>query len=288
MATSVDMRRGKVRTFVGMALLAAAASGGAAPKKAAKPAEPPAAVKTLVQNCDAHKFETTIQLTVDGKPKQSKVRLCGTEGQSDADWIRTLKDAVKKTAASTTMPQAAREQIVAAVNDEIERLSRSALQLPGGADIANLPRAAATTPQVPLARDYGSLPPLPTASTVAPPHVLGPGGLTGPAPRLTLRCALAGDEDRPGDCDSIDRDTVLVVRADEAFPRGVAVRFVRKGDSRAELDLPAMRSGQTANLRLPPAVCVGVVRSRVEIQALGGTAPSGTPAGTIGEYDLRC
>ncbi|MEA3067540.1 MAG: hypothetical protein QOK41_947, partial [Sphingomonadales bacterium] len=109
MATSMDMRRGKVRTFVGMALLAAAASGGAAPKKAAKPAEPPAAVKTLVQNCDAHKFETTIQLTVDGKSKQSKVRLCGTEGQSDADWIRTLKDAVKKPAASTTMPQAARE-----------------------------------------------------------------------------------------------------------------------------------------------------------------------------------
>jgi hypothetical protein len=35
-------------------------------------------------------------------------------------------------------------------------------------------------------------------------------------------------------------------------------------------------------------VCRGVVRSRVEIQALGGNAPSGTPAGTIGEYDLRC
>jgi hypothetical protein len=78
------------------------------------------------------------------------------------------------------------------------------------------------------------------------------------------------------------------VRADEAFPRGVAMRFVRRGDQRAELDLPALKTGQTANLRLPPAVCAGVVRSRVEIQALGAAAPSGTPAGTIGEYDLRC
>jgi hypothetical protein len=41
-------------------------------------------------------------------------------------------------------------------------------------------------------------------------------------------------------------------------------------------------------LRLPPAVCAGVVRSKVEIQALGGKAPSGTPAGSVGEYDLRC
>ena len=75
---------------------------------------------------------------------------------------------------------------------------------------------------------------------------------------------------------------------DDAYPRGVAVRFVRKGDSRAELDLPALKMGQTANLRLPSAVCAGVVRSRVEIQALGANSPSGTSAGTIGEYDLRC
>jgi hypothetical protein len=80
----------------------------------------------------------------------------------------------------------------------------------------------------------------------------------------------------------------LVVRADDAYPRGVAVRFVRHGDSRAETDLPAMKTGQTTTLRLPPAVCAGVVRSKVEIQALGANAPRGTPAGTIGEYDLRC
>src|SRR4051812_34927471 len=113
--------RGKIQIIAGMSLLAAAAASGAVPKKRAPaPAEPPAAVKTLVQNCDAHRFETTILLTgPDGKPKQSKVRLCGTEGQSDAEWLTTLKDAVKKTADSPNMPQAAREQIITAVDAEI-------------------------------------------------------------------------------------------------------------------------------------------------------------------------
>jgi hypothetical protein len=124
---------------------------------------------------------------------------------------------------------------------------------------------------------------------VAPPNLLGPGGALGVIPpRLTLRCALAGDEDRPTDCDTIDKDTVLVLRADEAFPRGVEMRFARHGDQRAELELPALRVGQTAKLRLPKAVCSGVVRSRVEIQALDAGAPAGTVAGRIGEYDLRC
>jgi len=278
-----------VKFIGGIALLAAAgASGAAVKKKAPSRAEPPPAVQALAQNCDAHSFETTVQLTgADGQIKQSKVRMCGTEGQSDADWVRTLKDAVKKTALSPQMPAAAKEQIIAAVNAEIERLSRPALALPEGGDIAHLPKAAAK-PEVPLARDYGALPELPTATSVPPPSLLGPGGLIAPPARLTLRCALAGDEDRPNDCDTIDRDTILVVRADDAYPHGVAVRFVRHGDARAEVALPALKAGQTATMRLPRAVCTGVVRSRVEIQAMGANAPNGTPAGSIGEYDLRC
>jgi hypothetical protein len=281
--------RGKLELMLGVAIAAAAAASSAAPTKSAKAGETPPATKTLVADCAVHRFETTIQLVgPDGQPKQSKVRMCGTPGQTDQDWIGTLKDAVAKTTASTTMPQAAKEQIIAAVNAEIARLSVPRLSLPPGADISKLPRSAENTaPEVPLSRDYGALPPLPT-TTVEPPHVLAGGGAVAPVPRLTLRCALAGDEDRPSACDSIDKDTVLVLRADDAYPRGVQLRFVRHGDDRAELDLPALKQGQTANLRLPPSVCSGVVRSRVEIQALGANAPSGTAAGTIGEYDLRC
>jgi hypothetical protein len=279
--------RGTIQIMGCLVLLASAGvTDAAVKKKAPAPSGPP---KALIQNCAAHSFEATIQLTgPDGQPKQSKVKMCGTEGQSDADWIRTLQDAVKKTELSAQMPQAAKEQIIAAVNAEIDRLSHPALALPGGGDIAKLPKAAAATPEVPLNRDYGALPPLPTASNVPPPHVLGPGSAIAAAPRITLRCALAGDEDRPDACDSIDRDTVLVLRADDAYPRGIEVRFLRHGNQRAELDVPALKQGQTATLRLPPAVCSGVVRSKVEIQALGANSPSGSPAGTIGEYDLRC
>jgi hypothetical protein len=271
-----------------IAALALPALVAAAPVK--KPT--PAANAPGVQNCAAHSFEMTIQLLgPDSKPRSSKVKMCGTEGQSDADWIHTLQDAVKKTSLSAEMPLAAKEQIIAAVNAEIERLSRPSLSLPGGVDISKLPKANAprTTDAAPMSRDFGALPPLPTASNVAPPNLLGPGGALGvPPPRLTLRCALAGDEDRPSDCDTIDKDTILVLQADEAFPRGVEMRFARHGDQRAELDLPALRQGQTAKLRLPKAVCNGVVRSKVEIQALGAGSPTGTVAGRIGEYDLRC
>ena len=141
---------------------------------------------------------------------------------------------------------------------------------------------------MPLSRDFGGLPPLPDAATAQPPHLLGAGGILGPVPKLTLRCASAGDEDRPNACDTIDRDTIMVFRADDSYPKGVELRFVRHGDAKAEASLPALKSGQTAMLRLPKAVCGGVVRSRVQIQAIGGAAPSGTPAGTVGEYDLRC
>jgi hypothetical protein len=283
------MGRGQVYIIGAIVFLAAASAAvGAPPAGRAKPAEPPSGEKSLVQNCDAHRFETTIQQMVDGKPKQSKVRMCGTEGQSDADWLRTLKDAVKKTQASE-MPPGVKQQIVAAVNAEIERLSTPALNLPAGGDISKLPKTAmTTTPQVPLSRDYDALPPLPTASNVPPPDVLGTSGALAPAPRVTLRCALAGDEDRPTACDSIDKDTLLVLRADDSYPAGLDLHFVRHGDDRADVSVPALKPGQTAILRLPPRVCMGVVRSRLEIQALGSNAPTGTPAGSVGEYDLRC
>ena len=270
--------------IISLALLLSAASAATS----APPEQPQAADTSVLQNCDAHRFETTIQQMVDGKPKQSKVRMCGTEGQSDADWIRTLKDAVKKTQASE-MPPGVKQQIVAAVNAEIERLSMPALQIPGATDISKLPKTAVTsTPQAPLSRDYGVLPPLPPASNVPPPNVLATGGAVAAAPKVTLRCALAGDEDRPTACDSIDKDTVLVLRADDSFPAGLDVHFVRHGDEKAEVSVPALRPGQTAIRRLPARVCTGVVRSTLEIQAQGSNAPSGTPAGSVGQYDLRC
>ena len=98
-------------------LLVALALAGApvtASKTKAQPDSPPSQMQKLLQNCDAHKFETFIEVKVEGQPqpKRSRVKLCGTEGQSDADWVRTLKDAVVKTEANLQMPPAVREQIL--------------------------------------------------------------------------------------------------------------------------------------------------------------------------------
>ncbi|HEV2594829.1 MAG TPA: hypothetical protein VGU01_06475 [Sphingomicrobium sp.] len=279
--------RGKVVSAAALSIAAAAAASGAVPKKNAKPVEPAAIARTL--DCGAHRFETTIQLNgPDGKPQDKTVRMCGTRGETNADWIVTLKDAVKKTVASPRMPQSAKDQIIAAVNAEISRLSLAGLNLPQGGDIAKLPRSSATNiPQAPLARDYSALPPLPTATAVAPPHLLGADGSIAQAAHLSLRCAPVGDEDRPEKCATIDKDTVLLVRADAPYPQGVALRFLRHGDSRADVNLAAMATGDTRKLRLPPAVCSGVVRSTIAIEALPAGGP-GAVAGRVGEYDLRC
>ena len=260
----------------------AAASAAAAPKP---PPEPPAV--TRAPNCAAHKFETTITLTVAGQPSDSTVKMCGVEGQSDADWIVTLQDAVRKTEANAAIPLAAREQIVAAVKAEIERLSHPGIQLQEGGDISKLPRPSARVPEAaPLTRDYGSLVPLPAAPEFAPPHVIGPGASL--ALRLTVGCATPGFDDRPDACDEVGRNTMLVVRADDTLPAGVEMRFVREGDMRASVKLAPMRIGQRVAMRLPFDVCRGARRGRLQVEARDGASPAQTPPTPIAQLDLRC
>lgn len=284
--------RGRSYFLAGL-FLAAAANASAQNNAQVSPeaSGPSAALKSLLENCSVHKFETTIEVPgEDGKPQPRKVRMCGTEGQTDAEWILTLNDAAVKTATSS-MPQEAKNQIIAAVSAEIARLKAASPKAPAGPEVARSPNVSTGNA---ISRDYASLPPLPSSTNVAPPSVLAPtsaagevqrtaaasaSALAAPAPRLTLRCATAGDRDRPVECDSIEPSTLIVLRADEALPRGVQMRFLRRGTQRAELDLPPLKPGQTTTLRVPDGVCEGVAHSKVEIQAGGGS---------MGQYDLRC
>jgi hypothetical protein len=187
------------------------------------------------------------------------------------------------------MPETAKEQIIAAVNAEISRLSLPGLGLPPGTDITKLPKSApARAAQAPLSQDYSALPPLPTGTTVPPPNLLSPNGAMAQEAHLTLRCALVGDEDRADSCDTLSKDTVLVLRADEAYPRGLAVHFVRHGNERGRVDLPSMSAGETRTFRLPAAACAGVVRSTLEIDAGSASGPVDASPAKVGEYDLRC
>src|SRR5947209_1451154 len=134
-------RKGSARTMLWLALALTAAPVATAAKDKTQADSPPPQMQKLLQNCDAHKFETIVEVTLNGQVKHSRVKLCGTEGQSDAEWIKTLEDAVAKTSASLQMPSAVRDQIVAALKTEIVRLKGGG----AAAVLRSLPPPRATT-----------------------------------------------------------------------------------------------------------------------------------------------
>jgi len=292
-------------------LIAAAAGAGlAAVGAAAAPARdsPPSEARQLVENCDAHKFETVVTDEVDGQPHQSKVKLCGKDGQSDADWIDTLKDAVAKLEANSEMRASMRDQISAALKAEIARLEMRSVKAfatdPSGAKsdalagIAALPplpqpkpaqtvmlppppRTAPVTPN----RDYAALPPLPTAP-VAPTRVL-PGGAASlaaalPRPRMSFICYTPGQAEGP--CTGFNRDTLLTIRAGEDLPAGTSLRFVRDGDPQADIQLAQLKKGRSVRMTVPADVCRHVVGGKLELRIVR----AGQEVGTDGPYNLNC
>ena len=305
------MRLGDKTKFA-LAVTLAAAPVAASWAAQDQPATTPEMQK-LLQDCDAHKFETTIHVTGDdGQPHDSDVKVCGKKGQNDADWIVTLKGILDQTAASQEMPQAVKDQVITALNAEIGRLTallpredRASAGLPA-------PRAA---PKDDLASGYSSLPPMPPPVTEARPVAIPPAepgsapvavapvsspppaaavpvagapvvaAPVAPGPRLTLRCVAGRDISLAEPCDPIERGNLLLVEAQESMDSGVLLKFYRRGEPRGELRLPPMRAGQPVTATLPDGLCSGVVRTRVEIRA--SRAPGSTET-ILGPYDLRC
>jgi len=288
-----------------MPSLFAFALGAAAAAASAQPsAEPPAEAQKLVEDCSAHRFETTIKGMRKGKPHESKVKMCGTPGQTDAEWIGTLKDAIAKVAVNPAMPPSAKQQIITAVTAEIVRLG------------AVPPAAAATVlinaPPLPAPRrapsaaapQYSALPafPPPLAAQPAPASggataVSGAAALAPvayvpplPRPRLSLTCFSAGDITGDGPCFKFDRDTRITVRAGEPL-KDTLLRFVRDGEERADYVLPPLARGRSASFTLPREVCARAVGGNLSIRIVRG--PAGKPqlaqvVGTEGPYNLTC
>lgn len=277
--------------LIALALIGAQQSAlDAAEEAARKPVESVAAQQTrsLVENCDAHKLETTLEIpTADGGVKHSRMRLCGTEGQTDADWVRTLKDAVVKTNTNLTMPAPVREQIVTAINAEIARVEGKS----ASAAIAVLPPPR-TVAQRPTPDDYSALPPLPDKPP-APVQVLVGGAAALPAlprPRMSFICSTAGEVGE-GPCTEFSRETLLTVRADEDLPAGTSLRFVRSGEARADVALAQLKRGRSTRIPLPSEVCSHAAGGQLEIRivrAVPAAGPTGQEVGEDGPYNLRC
>jgi hypothetical protein len=215
--------------------------------------------------------------------------MCGNEGQTDAEWLGTLKDAVAKLESNSTMSESTRNQIVTAIRAEIARLEGSATP---PADAGSLPPGRSQSRSDTFANDYSVLPPLPksnpaptrvlngpaTTSTAAPaapsPTIIASNQAPAPVaappapppakPKLTLTC-ISPDYPSGGPCVTISRDTFLNVKAGEPIGPGVALRFVRQGVPRGDFALGSMRKGQSVRFPLPQPVCSGVVSGEVEI-----------------------
>jgi hypothetical protein len=268
-------------------VLALSAAPCATAAAGAGQSEPTPEMTKLMQNCDARKFETTIHVTGDGEPHDSRVRVCGVAGQSDADWIGTLKQIAGKTAANAEMPQAVKDQVLAALNGEIARLTAL---LPREAPAVAIPappiaEGFSTLPPLPappIAETYSTLPPLPAPIAAAP---VQSSVAAASAPQLKLRCMVGRDVSLAEPCDSIERGNMLVVQADRDTASGVLLKFLRRGDERGELRLPSMRRGQPVAVAIPAEVCAGVERTRLEVRA---SAAPGAPEASFGPYDLSC
>jgi hypothetical protein len=254
----------------------------------------PAAAKA--NPCNARRFETIVNFVADGKPRRSRVRICGEEGQSDQDWVRTLKDSLEKTAASTTLGEDAKTQIITALKAEIADVEAGMKQgaltnliaVPPPAVTPQQPSPATRAPSAPI--EYSSLPPMPTPKTAAGAAAVTASLPPLPRPKITIRCLTPGQIGGAGPCDTFERDTLVTVRADENLPSGVSLRFLRRGDNRAEIEVAQLRKGQAMRFTLPSEVCRGVVGSRIELEVVRRRASdsAGRPVDTLGPYELRC
>lgn len=290
-----------------MPLLFVLALGAAAAQASVPATEPLAEVKKLVDDCSAHRFETTISGESNGKLRESKVKICGKTGQTDAQWIATLKDAAAKVADNPDMPAASREQIILALNAEIARL---------GAELAatNASRLDKTpglpAPVRPVAGadpQYSALPAFPPPMAAQPaPNPSGPAqiaaqpapGLASAAPvvarltrpRMAISCFSAGDIGGDGPCFAFDRNTRIFVRAGEPL-NDISLRFIVGGERRADHALPALAPRRVASFALPRAVCSRAAGRHMSIEIVRG--PAGKPdlaqvVGTEGPYNLTC
>lgn len=272
----------RVALFLAVTVLAQTNGLAQKPGRAATASEPAA----QAVSCEAHRFETTVEVIANGKKRSSKVKLCGKVGQTDEEWANTLRDAGKTVQANAKMPKVVKDQIVTALQGEIDKI-----EIAKGASAKAVTSTLPHTVRPPTEKppEYSVLPPIPTRPAAAPSSLAQRGPVL-PKPRLSVQC-MTPAELGGGSCDSLRSNSVLTIRADENLITGARLRFLRDGTFRAEVLFAPMRQGQSRRLRLPPKICAGLYRTTLTIEVLAGSANvAGTNSapGILGPYEVRC
>ncbi|MEO7564665.1 MAG: hypothetical protein ABIR63_03155 [Sphingomicrobium sp.] len=273
-------------------------------------AVPPAgALRELLEDCSAHRFEAVVSATVEGAVKRTKMKLCGTKGQSESEWIRTLKDSAAKIGANEAIAAPLRAEMVKTLEREIEMrglIGATPDATPAAGAGAKTGATSEFTlkprPVVPHGASdnrpagYTSLPPLPpppvsvaeAAREIAAKPYIPPPPIV--RPELVFGCFSSTNVGEV-ECTEFDRFIIMVITARSAVLPGASLRFLRDGENRAEIALGAMKKGQKLRLSLPAEVCKGVNGGSLAIETwvLPRVAkPQPQRADTQGPYTLRC
>jgi hypothetical protein len=225
----------------------------------------------------------------------AKVTLCSKKDATPDELVRMFESAASTLSQNQRMAPEKRSDLVVQMEakaDEYRGVKSAAAPIPGVTAPATA-SLAPLRPATPLDRgpEYSALPqlppPQPTVATpvaaAATPSLLG-------KPQLRIECFSPAALGGPGPCDSLERETIVKVRADAAVPAGTSLRFLRRGDLRAELELAQLARGKSTQFALPREVCAGVAESKVEIQVVrrAKANDAGQVVESMGPYFLRC
>jgi hypothetical protein len=238
--------------------------------------------QTILSQCSDRRFETSAEGMIDGEMRRRKITLCAAPGDSDAQWIVKLENAVVWVKAQAGLSDPVKAKLVGDLTTKIGQLrSFAPLRALPSAGLPAMDALVATVPPMP--------PPLPRPTLSA--SSLLAGALPLPVrPPLTIRCLDTGERGAGTRCDRLAPDTVFTVHADADLAGPATLRFVRKGQLRAEIAVAALRQGQIFRLKLPPQVCSGVVRSDVSIEIMAESRPGqiAQVADKLGPFGLHC
>lgn len=288
----------KARLLAASIVIALPLSAQPAPAPSAAPvvtAQPPEKIVegatpdrvAQVDNCQGHKFESRVEIDP-VKKRSTRIKLCANPGASDADWVKTLEEAVVQIE-QRNMPPEARQKLIGELEREIARFaatSKPAPPAPSATLFVTDPGAAATLAGPSERYETSVLPPLPAPKVARSASAAVPSPLQRPM-RIGLKCLERGQTGAGATCDFLESSTTLVVRAVEGLDAGGTLRFRRRGDVRGEVALAPMAAGQSARIKLPGEVCKGVANTKVEIELLGPKS-AGAVAARQGPYDVRC
>ena len=224
----------------------------------------------------------------------AKVTLCSKKDTTPNELVKMFESAASTLSLNMRMAPDKRDDLVA-------QMRAKAAEVRGGKAAATSLGAAPTTrglaplrPATPIdqAPEYSALPPMPP-----PPNPAVATSVSASAslpaltkPRLTIECFNPAELLGAAPCDSLERETFLRVRADETLPAGTSLRFLRRGDLRAEIELAQLARGKSTQFPLPRPVCTGVAESKVEIQIVRHAKANdvGQVVDSMGPYFLRC